>query len=223
MKSTTFIFILCFALFSCSHQAGEVQEIDIKSYLTPPKLPIKAGDMDTQLHLLFKNIYKNTLNKRIPNLPVTTILGDTIMIHDILNQKSILIFSDNYCSYGMEGMRNDFPKAIEKVNKAYSDKKIHVIGILIKAVEADDDMKRFYKAANEIKPFYSNFYIIDHETAARLNIFGNPTRYYINNEKTITHLGIGINMKKDYLFHEIIDYHILNKEMKKLRTPSDQK
>lgn len=219
MRFTAIIIILSMVFISCSNQVEVVQEIDIKSYLAPPKPPVKVGDMDAQLPLLFKDIYKNTLNKRIPNLPVTTILGDTIMIHDILNQKSILIFSDNYCAYGMEGMCHDFPKAIEKVNNAYSDKKAHIIGILIKAVEADSDMKRFYKAANEIKAFYPHFYIIDHEMAAKLNIFANPTRYYINGQKTITHLGMGINMKEDYLYHEVVDYYILNEEMKKLRDP----
>jgi len=186
-------------LASCTHTVEEFHQIDLNSYLQPPKAPIKVRDTDANLPILFEKIYKNTLNKRIPNLPLINIKGDSIMLYDILHQKSILIFSDHYCSYGMEGMCHDFPKTMEKVKKDHPEAAIQSIGILIKAVEADSDPKRFHAAAEEINALYSNyFYIMDDKTAAKLNIFANPTKYYINDSRIKTHLGMGINNIENY-------------------------
>lgn len=223
MRYSSFVIIL-FSLFfsSCYNQVEEIVELDIKSYLKLPELSIKVGDQNANLQLLFEDLYKSTINKKIPNIPIYSLSGDTIEMYHVLMRKSILIFSDTYCAYGMDGLNKDFPKAYDQVTKDFPEESIEVICFIIRTYESEDEPKRIETVIKEVKEQYMSIYIIDQIMADRLNIFGNPTRYYINDSKILTHLGMGSNQIKDYQYNEIVDYYILNKEMKKLRSSPNQ-
>jgi len=69
---------------------------------------VTVEESQKQAQLFFKEVIENTIGKEIPHLQITSIYGQIIDIKDLLNGQTLLTSSNVYCSWGLEGLTNDY-------------------------------------------------------------------------------------------------------------------
>lgn len=197
-------FLTVLVLASCTRVENYVIETDF-SQLIPDTI---NGETEKESQVKSRGFYKllllNTIDKTIPDTEIFTVNGKKLNLRDVLNTKTIIISSDNHCGWGLDGLTNDFPKALKKLQNEISDVKIIC---LFKREKTDiENSVSFDKTLNELKLIYETVYIIDVNQAYKINLFPNPTRLYVNENKVVTHIGVGTSLIENSLVKEIKEH-----------------
>lgn len=138
-----------------------------------------------------QNLKSNTIDKYIPNVPVYSLSGKEFNLQDVISKKTILISSDSYCGFGGASLRNDFPVALDSLKNELQD---YDVICLLKRTEWDmEDSTRFEGFKEELREIYETLYIIEESDAYRINLIGNPVRYYIDKNQKVAHIGSGLS------------------------------
>lgn len=203
MKLTTYIkvFFTVLVLASCVRSENYIIETDL-SLLMPDTIngetEKKSQERSREFHKL---LLSNTISKTIPDTEIFTVDGKKLNLRDVLNSETIIIASDNHCSWGLESLTNDFPETLKKLQHEISD--IQII-CLFKREKSDlENPVAFNKRLNELKLIYETVYIIDDNQANKINLFASSTRLYVNEHKVVTNIGIGTSLIKNGLLEEI--------------------
>ena len=145
----------------------------------------------------------NTINKYIPNTPIYSLTGQKFNLQKILSKKTILISSDNHCGFGYASLMDDFPIALDSLKGELQD---YEIICLVKRTEMDvEDSLGFEAFTTGLQKIYKSIYIIDEADAYRMNLTGNPARFYIDKDQKVEHIASGLSNVK-YQILEIKGY-----------------
>lgn len=148
----------------------------------------------------FTKALNNTIGKSIPKTTIISSNGDKIDLLGVLKEETIIIASDIYCGFGLEGLTNDFPKAMEQINK--EGQKIDIVCLLKRTPSDIEKPKEFNAMLEQLKSHFQKIYIIEEIDARKLNLFANPTRLYVDKNQMVTNVGLGLSTI-DGLINEI--------------------
>ena len=204
------IFLIVLVLTSCAKSRNYVIETDF-SLLIPDTI---NGETVKESQKKSKKFYElllsNTIDRIIPDIEIFTVDGKKLNLPDVLNTETIIIASDNHCGWGLECLTNDFPNAIKSLQNEISN--IKIICLLKRENSDIKDPESFNQTLNELKLIYETVYVIDDNQAYKINLFPNPTRLYINNDKVVKHIGIGTSLIENRLLNEIKENTGANKK-----------
>lgn len=185
---------------SCSEPENYIIETDYSKLMPDTINGQTQNETNIKLQEFYKELLSNTINKTIPKIEIITVVGEKMNLQDILIGETILISSDNHCGWGLEGLTNDFPNAIKKLEK--ESLYFNVI-CLLKRGDSDIKTPEFRNTLNELTQIYESVYIIDETEARKINLFSNPARFYISSEKIVKHIGAGFSLIENKLLNEI--------------------
>lgn len=200
----TKIFLTVLVLTSCNRSENYIIETDF-SLLMPDTI---NGETETKsqekTHNFYNHLFLNTVSKTIPDIEIYTDDGKKLNLRDVITTETIIIASDNHCSWGIEGLTNDFPKALKKLQNELSD--IQIICLLKREKSDLENPVVFLQRLTELNLLYNTVYIIDENQAQKINLIPNPTRLYVNKHKVVTYIGIGTSLFENSLLEEIKEY-----------------
>ncbi len=203
--------ILIIAMFvSCSSSNNEIIETDLNKLLLDTSKPITVKESQIQSRSFYQEVITNTVGRKIPKVKIHNVSGGELNLKDLIKSESIIISSDVYCSWGIEGLTNDFPKVIELLRQNYGVEKFCVICLLKREKSDIENPERFNKTFDEVKLHYQNLFIIDEKEARKLNLYANPTRLYVNKNLIVTNIGLGVSTIEGRLYEEICENMVTN-------------
>lgn len=148
--------------------------------------------------VFMEELRSNTVNKYIPNVLVYNLSGQKFNLQDIISKKTIIITSDAHCGFGIGSLTEDFPIALDSLKDELQD---YDIICLIKRTEADiEDSSRFEAFTKELQEIYEPIYIIEESDAYRINLIGNPARFYLNKDQKVEHIALGLSNVEHQIF-----------------------
>lgn len=140
----------------------------------------------------------NTIGKRIPPLEVTDKSGKNTTLTKIIDKPCIIIASSPWGTYGIDEMLYYFPEVIE--NTKQQDHDFQVICLIV-----DDGL---YPDMQDVRTTaeltYRQTYYITPTEAAKINIFADPTKFYINKEQIVVDYSMGVVLDPYYREQEFI-------------------
>ncbi len=139
----------------------------------------------------WREVSEKTIGKELPDIIIVDLANNEIELKSLINEKTLIVLTGAYCGWGMEGLTNDLPNALEKLQKEKIG--INVICLLIKAESDNENIEHFNTKLNELKDFYPSIYIIPEKESKRLNVHANPTRMIIEKDKSVTSIGLGVS------------------------------
>jgi hypothetical protein len=203
MRNTTIVLVfilLCFAT-ACNQAPGYIVETDISKISTDASKDGFTVEENRQFDLFVTDsVKKNTIGKSLPDIIVTDLSNRKLKLRDEISGNCIIISSDIYCSYGLDGLSAIFPKAIKMLDKQLIN--TQVICLLKKTHEDVANPELFNNVIKELKPSYSVIYIVEKREAGKLNLCINPTRLYLNKNKVVTNIELGLPSPEE-LYKEI--------------------
>ena len=190
-KSILPIILLVIIISSCLETTNYIIPVDFEKYEKEyiPGLT-QGGSQEIQTRQ-WKEVQENTIGKELPDLIIFDQFNSEIKLKNHINGKTLLVLTGAHCGWGMEGLTNDLPYALNKLQEEKI--KINVICLFIKTDSDDEDIKHFNTTFNELKSFYPNIYVIHENDSKRLNVFANPTRMLIDHDKSVIKIGIGVS------------------------------
>jgi hypothetical protein len=204
--------ILIFAfLLLCSWQCTRHQyitETDMRELLPDTVNGETTTQSELKSRAFFNHVVKNTVGKEIPPVMVTDLKGNKRNLQQLISGKTLLLASSIHCGFGMEGLENDFPKAIRKIRGKHPD--FSVICLLVKDSTDIISPMEFTGKMKSLANLYPSIYWISERDAFRMNLFANPTRMIVNADQVVTHIGFGINVMSscaEYLEKELAEKH----------------
>ena len=202
-KQSYMLFILFIGLLSCSEhkdggQKDYIAQVDF-SLLMPDTINGETVAQSNERGKVFmNNLESNTIHKYIPNIPVQNLSGREFNLQDIITKSTILISSDSYCGFGGASLRNDFPAAMDSLKHELQD---YDIICLVKRTDADkEDSTRFERFTAELGEIYEKIYKIEESDAYKMNLYGNPVRYYIDKDQKVAHIAGGLTNVEYQIF-----------------------
>jgi len=195
-----FLLIIC---FSCKREAQPIIHVDIK----PFEKQINSGNAFTQedvnkiMSNLQSEIKKNTVRKSLPSVNLVNVHGTNVDLVDLIKKRSIIIFTDSHCGFGKGSTTEDFPEVLNKLQKRHRD--FDVFCIVINSNSDSSDTKSFDSFISELKPIYPNLYLINQTDSQRLNIYGVPTHFLVDNNKIVVSYRTGMAMVPNLLYDEV--------------------
>jgi hypothetical protein len=191
-RTNLIIVIFIFGILTfCSEPKNYIIETNIQSLKVDSTKAQTVDESQKASNDFFIRVLKNTIDKSIPPTIIISSKGDKIDLIDILKKETIIISSDIYCGFGLEGLTNDFPKAIKQLDK---ESRNFDIVCLLKRTQLDlENPEKFNKTLKELKSYFQAIYIIEEIDALKLNLFANPTRLYVNKNQIVTNVGLGIS------------------------------
>jgi hypothetical protein len=193
MKKTALIIAGFFLLLSISSNRSKnyVVATDIEKIATSFNgNGLTEEESIKQDKIRLDSMLKNTIGKSIPEIEVTTLSNQKLILGYEFAGNFIIVSCDAYCGFGLECITDLFPKAITKFNK--NNKAIPVICLLKKTENDKSNSMRFNNTLKELKRLYQTIYIIDEKEAGKLNLLINPTRLYVNKDRIVTNMEFGI-------------------------------
>ena len=186
-----FITFLSIIVFSCNNEQNYIIPIDFGKYEKEyvPGLT-QEGSQAIQARQ-WGEISEKTIGKVLPEIIIVDKPSVEIELKNLIKEKTLLVLTGAHCGWGMEGLTNDLPNALEKLHN--KNVEINVICLLIKADSDNEDLENFTRKYNELKSFYPNIYIIPEKESKRLNVFANPTRMIIEEDHSVTSIGLGVS------------------------------
>jgi len=183
--------IFLFLAISCQHAYTYIIETDINKLAPDRKNGETIIQSNEKARKFFDEVTNNTVGKMIPHLKITDTLGNKKDLQDVLSGKTIIISSDLYCGFGEEGLLNDFPKAMKRIGAEKNH--LRIICLIKKQQDDEENPKRLINTLKELNRYYTDIYIINELESRKINLFANPTRLYINKDKVVTHIALGIS------------------------------
>ena len=204
-------FSLLFILISCVNtEQNEIIETDYNLLDPETTEGITISESQEQMMHFFAKVQENTVGKSIPDITVFSLTGTPLNLKNIINSKTILISADAYCAWGQEGISNDFPKTITHIKNDYKEFDYEIICLLKREASDIENPQQFNLLINEVKKSYKSLYVIDESESRKLNLFANPVRLYINEDKVVTYIGIGTSLIEEALYYEIYENTVAN-------------
>lgn len=190
MKNVIHIFILLVTLAACKSSNNEITSTDIEPY----KNAVVTNDEEAiELGVKFREeCQKNTIGRTLPPITVTDIEGKKHDLRKMISRESIIIAGSNIEGYGREEFVSSFPETIRAIEDTPGE--FDVFCLIIDGGNPDDNAM----LVTELLPNYRNIYIISGDEAAKLNVFSNPTKLYLNKEKTVVHYAMGYVIEDQY-------------------------
>lgn len=199
---TKFLFILLLITNLFSYAQDEVIiPINFSEYekLFVPGMTQKKSD---EISLKQVNeIREKSIGKKLPDITVRDSNNNSILLKELINQKTLITIANAHCSFGLESLTNDLPKALEKLKSL--EKQVHIIVLFEWTPEDEIDSTRFYRNYSEIAELYSNVYIINEVDSRKINIYSSPIRYYFNENGLLMERKSGLS-NVERLFDEIV-------------------
>jgi len=198
--------IILFLIIICSACKRETQPI-IQADLKPFEKQINSGNALTQEDVnrimsdLQNEIRKNTVGKSLPSVNIENLHGKNFDLVDLIKKRSIIIFTDSHCGFGIGSTTKDFPEALNKLKKQHRD--YDVFCIVIKSNSDSTDTISFNSLISELKPIYANLYLMNETDSQRLNIYGFPTHFLVDNHKIVVSYRTGMAMVPNLLYDEL--------------------
>lgn len=190
MKHSILTLIVLLALAACKSSNNEIIPTDIEPY----KNAVVTNDEEAiELGVKFREeCQKNTIGRTLPPITVTDIEGKKHDLRKMISRESIIIAGSNIEGYGREEFVSSFPETIRAIEDVPGE--FDVFCLIIDGGNPDDnDM-----LVTELLPNYRNIYIISGDEASKLNVFSNPTKLYLNKEKTVVHYAMGYVIEDQY-------------------------
>lgn len=199
-KSILPIILLVIIISSCLEKTNYIIPVDFEKYEKEyiPGLT-QGGSQEIQTRQ-WTEVLEKTIGKELPDLIIFDQSNSEIKLRSVITEKTLLVLTGAHCGWGMEGLTNDLPYALNKLQEEKI--KINAICLLIKIDSDTEDMKHFNTIFNELKFFYPNIYVIHEKESKRLNVFANPTRMLIDHDKSVIKVGIGVSTP-ERLYDEI--------------------
>lgn len=190
MKNVIHIFILLVTLAACKSSNNEITSTDIEPY----KNAVVTNDEEAiELGVKFREeCQKNTIGRTLPPITVTDIEGKKHDLRKMISRESIIIAGSNIEGYGREEFVSSFPETIRAIEDTPGE--FDVFCLIIDGGNPDDNAM----LVTELLPNYRNIYIISGDEASKLNVFSNPTKLYLNKEKTVVHYAMGYVIEDQY-------------------------
>lgn len=194
MRKSNYILLLVILialLNACTEQKNYIVETGF-SLLMPDTINGETVAQNRKKGAVYlEKLKSNTINKYIPNIPVYDLSGQKLNLQDVISKKTILISSDSYCSFGKASLTEDFPIALDSLKNELQD---YDIICLVKRTDTDiEDSSRFEKFTSELQEIYESIYIIEESDAYKMNLTGNPARFYIDKDQKVEHIGSGLS------------------------------
>jgi len=184
-------FIYSIQFISCTQTDNYIIETDREKLVPDRTHGVTEEAAQKQSRMFFNEVIENTIGKEIPHLQITSISGQKTDLKDLLKGQTLLASSDVYCSWGLEGLTNDLPKAMELCVPQSNDLRVLC---LIKVEEEDKtNPERLNKTIKELTYYYDTIYLVDEIDSRKLNLFANPTRLYINDDQIVTQMEFGVS------------------------------
>lgn len=191
-KSNYILLVILIALLnSCTEQKNYIVETGF-SLLMPDTINGETVAQSRKKGAVYlEKLESNTINKYIPNIPVYGLSGQKLNLQDVISKKTILISSDSYCGFGRASLTDDFPIALDSLKDELQD---YDIICLVKRTETDiEDSSRLEEFTSELQEIYESIYIIEESDAYKMNLSGNPARFYINEDQKVSHIAGGLS------------------------------
>jgi hypothetical protein len=202
MKTGLYYFIgviLLISIYSCDSNNNYIVPFNSeKAYEEAAKNGLTQEESDKISESIYDSIITNTVGKSFPSIKVTNLTNKETNLADELKDYSIIVSSDLYCGYGKECLMNTFPNSLKKIK----NKKIHTICLIKNNETSLEDSIIFKQQIEKLNTLYSSVYYINEKEADKLNLYNNPSRLYINNQKTVCYIAVGLPMIGD-LYDEI--------------------
>lgn len=184
------IILLEIIVLSCDSPTNYIIPIDFDKYENEVVPGLTQEGVNAIQRRRMEEVQENSIGKELPNILIKDQENNEIELKSVLNEKTLIALTDVHCGWGMEGLTNDLPKALEKLES--ENRYLKTICLVIKTDSDYESPERFDASLDELKKYYSDLYIIDEKDSKRLNVYANPTRLLIHNNKLI-HIGIGVS------------------------------
>lgn len=190
-KSILSITLLAIIILSCTKTTNYIIPVDFEKYnkeYVPGLTQEKSHVIQSRL---MAEVSESTIGKELPPVSLADLNNNKLELKSLINEKTLLVLTGVHCGWGMEGLTNDLPNALQKLKENKIG--INVICLLIKEDSDYENIDLFNSSLNELKPFYPNIYIIKDVDSKRLNVYANPTRMLIDINKVVTYIGLGVS------------------------------
>lgn len=187
MKHSILTLIVLLALAACKYSNNEIIPTDIEPY----KNAVVTNDEEAiELGVKFREeCQRNTIGRTLPSITVTDIEGKKHDLRKMISRESIVIAGSDLEGYGKEEFVSSFPETIRSLEDIPGE-----FDVFCLVIDGGDNGQ----IITELLPNYRNIYIISGDEAAKLNVFSNPTKLYLNKEKTVVHYAMGYVIENQY-------------------------
>ena len=186
------IILLEIIVLSCDSPTNYIIPVDFDKYEKEYVPGLNQEGVNAIQIRMREEIKENSIGKELPNILIKDQDNNEIELKRLLSEKTLIALTDVHCGWGMEGLTNDLPKAMEKLES--ENRYLKTICLVIKTDSDYENPELFNTYRDELKKYYSDLYIIDEKDSKRLNVYANPTRLLIHNNKLI-HIGIGVSLQ----------------------------
>ena len=187
MRHTILTLIVLLALAACKSSNNEIIPTDIEPY---KQIVVTNDEEAIELGVKFRDeCQKNTIGRTLPSVTVTDIEGKKHDLRKLVNRESIVIAGSDLEGYGKEEFVSSFPETIRSLEDIPGE-----FDVFCLVIDGGDNGQ----IITELLPNYRNIYVISGEEAAKLNVFSNPTKLYLNKEKTVVHYAMGYVIEDQY-------------------------
>lgn len=181
------IMVLFLALSACQTHDNEIIPTDIEPY---KNAVVTTDDEAIDLGVRFREeCQKNTIGRTLPSVKVTDMEGKNHNLKSLVTRESIIIAGSDLEGYGKEEFVSSFPETIRSLEDVPGEFDVFCLVI---------DGEENGQITTELLPNYRNIYFISGEEATKLNVFSNPTKLYLNKEKTVVHYAMGYVIEDQY-------------------------
>ena len=192
MRNVIFTLIAVLALAACSSSGKEITPTDFAKYqqtvATNDEEAIEIGGRFRE------ECQRNTIGRSLPHITVSDTEGKRHDLRKLVTRESIIIAGYDIEGYGKEEFVASFPETIRSLEDVPGD--FDVFCLVIDSGDDNDDL------ITDLLPNYRNIFIISGEEASKLNIFSNPTKLYLNKEKTVVNYSMGYVIEDQYRLQE---------------------
>jgi len=191
-----FIFI-CFLNSACSEKKEYIIPVDFAAFEKDFGTGLTQQDVNEIGQKHWEIIKENSLQKRLPETFVYSIEGNEIDLRSLISKKTLIVFTDIHCGWGMEGILTDLPAALGNLND--KEKKKNVICLVVRTEADFEDQTRFNETIQEFILKYDQVYIIDEKESQKINVTASPTRMYFDEGQVLEYIGIGVTLPENLL------------------------
>ena len=182
-KSIFTALLFVFTISSCVETSNDIIPVDFEKYkkeFIPGLTQKRANEILSKQRV---EVLEKTIGKEIPDSIFVKNENGEVELKKLLTEKTLLVLTASHCAWGMEGLTNDMPYALNKLKEEKIE--INVICLFIKTEFDDEDITYFNTTYNELKVFYPNIYVISEKDSRRLNVTVNPARMLIDQDKSV--------------------------------------
>lgn len=193
MKKSLLYILLALALSCCHRNSNQIIPVDYNQYFEGNDT-MTEEQRQTFSRQFISDTYNNTVGKRIPNVKIRDVNGNSTRTDKLIKGGTIIVFSALDSEHGLEDLARNFPTALRHLEENADDikglegiKDIDVVCLIGQSDNGAVDSDIMRKLANE----YSKIYFIHSEDASKLNLLTSPTKLFVKKDKTVAHIAMG--------------------------------